>query len=110
MSAPPRRLSDQVTTLLRSRIYSGEYKPNQRLLELDLCAELTLDFVWLRPGRDDFVTSREGAGRIEEARHLAGRHDQARQRGGGRLAEARGVDKRQHIIRQRYMRDRGPCR
>jgi DNA-binding GntR family transcriptional regulator len=40
MSQSARRLSDQVTTLLRSRIYSGEYKPNQRLLELDLCAEL----------------------------------------------------------------------
>jgi DNA-binding GntR family transcriptional regulator len=67
MRESPRRLSDQVTTLLRSRIYSGEYKPNQRLLELDLCAELgisrsPLREALLRLHRDGLVELRPRRG------------------------------------------------
>jgi DNA-binding GntR family transcriptional regulator len=40
MKESRRRVSDHVTTLLRSWIYSGEYKPGQRLPELDLSARL----------------------------------------------------------------------
>jgi DNA-binding GntR family transcriptional regulator len=42
------RLSDQVAAFLRSRIYSGEFQPGQRLLELDLCKELGISRTPLR--------------------------------------------------------------
>jgi DNA-binding GntR family transcriptional regulator len=45
---PGKRLSDQVASFLRSRIYSGEYQPGQRLLELDLCRELGISRTPLR--------------------------------------------------------------
>ncbi len=44
----PERLSDQVAAFLRSRIHRGDYRPGQRLLELDLCDELGVSRAPLR--------------------------------------------------------------